>query len=284
LLDRADGGHDAVLAQRAALILPWKSPGTVRTRWQDRAVVPVPRRFSAPTRSFAAVLGLIVAAVLFQMAAPDEEWARLVTIGLQGAVVIAALSTAGADRRLMRAARIAIVILFLTSTVTVISFGGVGPAIPRLVGLFLVLLAPFAIAVGMRRELLDDRQITMRTLYGALCMYLLLGLAFAFTYNAIEDLSEQAFFSGGRDGHPADYLYYSFTTMTTTGYGDFTAGTGLGRGLSMIEALAGQIYLVTVVALLVSNLGRTHSGEINPRLKRRIAGEGGESEGDDPGS
>jgi hypothetical protein len=186
----------------------------------------------------------------------------------------------------MRAAGMAIAILFLTSTVTVVGFGGVGPAIPRLISLFLVLLAPFAIAVGMRRELLADRRITMQTLYGALCMYLLLGLAFAFTYNAIEDLGGQAFFSGGRDGHPADYLYYSFTTLTTTGYGDFTAATGFGRGLSMIEALAGQIYLVTVVALLVSNLGRTRTrgGQLNPQLRRRVVGEGAEPEGEDPGA
>ena len=58
-------------------------------------------------------------------------------------------------------------------------------------------------------------------------------------------------------GAPAvDFIYFSFTTLTTTGYGDFTAGTSLGRMLAISEALVGQIYLVSVVALLVANLGR----------------------------
>jgi hypothetical protein len=230
------------------------------------------RQFSAPRRSFAGLLMLIGVALVFQMAVPDREWSRLVTIGLQGAVVIAALSTAGADRRLMHAARVALAILFITSTVTLIGFGGVAPAIPRLVSLFLVLLAPLAIAVGMHRELLDDRRITMQTLYGALCMYLLAGLAFGFAYAALGDLGQKPFFANGVEGSPADFLYFSLTTLTTTGYGDFTAGTGIGRAVSISEALLGQIYLVTVVALLVGNLGRTRKGELSREAKERLAG------------
>ncbi len=55
---------------------------------------------------------------------------------------------------------------------------------------------------------------------------------------------------------PSDFVYYSFVTLTTVGYGDLTASTGIGRMLSVTEALVGQLYLVTVVAILVSNLGR----------------------------
>jgi hypothetical protein len=245
-------------------------------------------QFSAPVRSFAGLLMLIGVALVFQMAVPDREWSRLVTIGLQGAVVIAALSTAGADRRLMHAAGVMFAVLVLISTVTLIGFGGVAPAIPRLVTLFLVLLAPLAIAVGMRRELLDDRRITMQTLYGALCMYLLAGLAFGFAYSALDDLSQKPFFADGVEGSPADFLYFSLTTLTTTGYGDFTAGTGVGRALSISEALLGQIYLVTVVALLVGNLVRTRRGELSQQAKERIAGRRAEPQGgaggDTPGA
>ena len=49
----------------------------------------------------------------------------------------------------------------------------------------------------------------------------------------------------------ADYLYFSFVTITTVGYGDFTAASGLGRALASLEALLGQVYLVTVVATIV---------------------------------
>ena len=54
----------------------------------------------------------------------------------------------------------------------------------------------------------------------------------------------------------SDYLYFSFTTMTTTGYGDLTAATDLGRSFAITEQLIGQIYLVTVVAVIVGNLSR----------------------------
>ena len=51
-------------------------------------------------------------------------------------------------------------------------------------------------------------------------------------------------------------LYFSFTTLTTIGYGDVTASTNLGHTLAVSEGLLGQIYLVTIVSLIVSNLGR----------------------------
>jgi ion channel len=54
----------------------------------------------------------------------------------------------------------------------------------------------------------------------------------------------------------ADFLYFSFATLTTTGYGDLVPGSNLARSLAILEALTGQIYLVTVVAVLVGNLMR----------------------------
>ncbi len=89
---------------------------------------------------------------------------------------------------------------------------------------------------------------------GVLCLYLLVGLFFAFTYGAVQNL-------GGAPSSPtvtphvcARALYFSFVTMTTVGYGDFTARTNLGHTLAITEALLGQIYLVTVVAAIVSRL------------------------------
>jgi ion channel len=54
----------------------------------------------------------------------------------------------------------------------------------------------------------------------------------------------------------ADFLYFSFATLTTTGYGDLVPGNDLARSFAILEALTGQIYLVTVVAVLVGNLAR----------------------------
>ena len=54
-----------------------------------------------------------------------------------------------------------------------------------------------------------------------------------------------------------DFVYFSYVTLTTVGYGDFTAATSTGRMIAVSEALTGQLYLVSAVALLVGNIGRT---------------------------
>ena len=81
-------------------------------------------------------------------------------------------------------------------------------------------------------------------------------MLFAFVYGAIDHLGGNPVFAGGQEATVSRCLYYSFTTLTTVGYGDFTTRSDLGHTLSVFEALLGQIYLVTVVSLIVSNLGR----------------------------
>ena len=90
---------------------------------------------------------------------------------------------------------------------------------------------------------------------GVLSFYMLLGMLFAFVYGAIDRFGLQ-FFNGAVPATVSNCLYFSFTTLTTVGYGDLTARTNLGHTLATFEALIGQIYLVTVVSLIVSNLGR----------------------------
>jgi hypothetical protein len=79
-------------------------------------------------------------------------------------------------------------------------------------------------------------------------------MLFAFLYAAIDALSSGPFFV--QTSHPTtpDFLYFSYITQTTVGYGDFTASGDLGRALAVVEAMFGQLYLVTVIAVLVSRL------------------------------
>jgi hypothetical protein len=77
---------------------------------------------------------------------------------------------------------------------------------------------------------------------------------FAFLYTGIGNAMSHPFFAQQQHATSADYQYFSFVTLTTTGYGDLTAAGNLGRSFAVLEALTGQIYLVTIVALLVSNL------------------------------
>ena len=62
-------------------------------------------------------------------------------------------------------------------------------------------------------------------------------------------------FAQGTDGTLSVRLYFSYITLATVGYGDYTLSSDLGHTIAVLEALIGQLYLVTVIALLVSNLG-----------------------------
>lgn len=211
------------------------------------------------------LLGLILFTIGFQLGAPEADWARLVTIVLQGVTLLAALHVSGAHRWLVRVAWVVTGLAVLGAAGLVATSGAFDTVAARVLGLTLVVLAPPAIIAGVVRQARASGAITVRTMFGVLCVYLLLGSAFALAYGVISAADNDTFFAQHIANGPtqSDFLYFSFVTMTTTGYGDLTAATNLGRSLSITEALIGQIYLVTVVALIVSNLGAR-------RGKRRI--------------
>jgi len=138
-------------------------------------------------------------------------------------------------------------------------------------------MAPFSIVVGLMREVRDDKRITLQTVFAGLSLYLLIGMAFGFTFGLIQDINNEPFFDatlaspGGIAGNQNDFLYFSLTTLTTTGYGDYAAAGEVGRTFAVLEALVGQIYLVTVVALLVSNLRKPTKEEREEMDERRAA-------------
>src|SRR6185503_6301473 len=105
-----------------------------------------------------------------------------------------------------------------------------------------------AIAVGV----VDQSEVNARSITGAVCIYVLFGLLFLFIYSAIALLGSGPFFAQGTDGTRALRLYFSYVTLATLGYGDYSAAGDLGHTVSVLEALVGQLYLVTVLALLVS--------------------------------
>ena len=124
----------------------------------------------------------------------------------------------------------------------------------------LVALGPPAVAVGVVRDLRTTGQVRLEAVFGVLSLYILIGMAFGFVYGAIDQLGGDPFFAGGQAATVSHCLYFSFTTLATVGYGDFVARTDLGHTLAVSEALMGQIYLVTVVSLIVSNLARPRAG------------------------
>jgi hypothetical protein len=99
-----------------------------------------------------------------------------------------------------------------------------------------------------------EHEVNAQTIEGAICIYILIGMIFLFAYGAVALIGSGPFFAQGMDGTRALRLYFSYVTLATLGYGDYTAASNLGHMLAVAEALIGQIYLVTVVALLVSRL------------------------------
>lgn len=106
-------------------------------------------------------------------------------------------------------------------------------------------------------------RITLATIGGALSAYLLVPIAYAHAY-ALIGVVGGPFFASTATARSVDYLYFSLITVTTTGYGDFVARSDLGRMTAASEAVIGQLYLVTVVATVVANVGRARRHDLRP--------------------
>jgi hypothetical protein len=111
-------------------------------------------------------------------------------------------------------------------------------------------------AVLIVRRVLARPAVTLQSIYGALSAYLIIGLMFAAFYGAQQALGTAAFFADHQPGNTQTFQYFSFTTLTTLGYGDFVAAGNDGRALAVIEALTGQVFLATLVARLVAGFQR----------------------------
>src|SRR5215468_10192771 len=163
----------------------------------------------------------------------------------------------------------------------------------------LMLLATVVLVV---RRVLAKPTVTIQSIYGALSAYLIIGLMFAAIYAAIQHLGNAPFFADNEPANTQTFQYFSFTTLTTLGYGDFTAAGNSGRAIAVLEALTGQVFLATLVARLVaayrpptrqqsrpsrSRPGSTPGGRANrrlrsaPRGRRRGLGGDGDSRRDD---
>jgi Ion channel len=202
---------------------------------------------------FGIVLCLILAAVFVTMAAPHGDWGRFAAVVLQGAVLVAAVVASRAHPWVIRLSVVAAVFGIAGSAAALFGTDQFGNSSAGIVALLYVLLPIPAIALGLIRQFREAGTVTMQTMFGVLCLYLLVGLVFGVAYATVEDLSSTDFFTIENPGRD-DFLYFSFATLTTVGYGDLVAATNLGRSLAIFEALFGQIYLVTIVAVIVSQL------------------------------
>jgi len=204
---------------------------------------------------YGVLLGALVVTFMVAGIAPGGRWQEVIVTGLAATTLVLALRAGEVDVRLVRAASVA-GIAAVASVAVLAAIGESNATVARVTGACLVLLAPPAIVVGVVRALREHHGVTVQAVLGVLCVYLLIGMFYASLYGAIDRLGGPALFGHGIAATTSNCLYFSFATLTTVGYGDITAATNLGHTLAVGEALVGQIYLVTVVAVLVANLGR----------------------------
>jgi hypothetical protein len=203
-----------------------------------------------------AVILLLLSIVVYAFTG-DDRIGRLVTVAVQGITLLVILDASHAPKLAIFVARVVVVLSFagIVASSATQAHGAGGVA---LVGALLAVGGPVAIIHRIMRR----PDIDVKTVAGALCVYLLIGLLFAYVF-AIIDILGGPFFT--QTSHPSgvDFVYFSFVTLTTVGYGDLTARGNLGHMLSVGEALFGQLYLVAVVALLIANIGTSRNGSAN---------------------
>jgi len=205
--------------------------------------------------SYRSVLVLILVTFAFAELAGDGKWTTSALLLLQSATLATAMWTSGmarADSKLLLA-QLALAVALAIAAPIASGDSVVGSA--GIVSGVLAIATIAVIAVGV----IDQAEVNAQSVTGAICIYLLLGILFMFFYGAIALLGSGDFFHQGTDGTRSIRLYFSYVTLVTLGYGDYTPAGNLGRTLAIVEALIGQLYLVTVVALLVSRVQRKPS-------------------------
>lgn len=202
------------------------------------------------TGSYGLVLALILLSFVFGIAAADKSWGAFPYFLLQAGTLVLGLKASGAGRRAWRWATLLLMLMVVGVIISAFFSGArLDRGITALASAALVLIT--LIAIG--RQLLRNPEVTGHTVQGALCVYLLVGLFFAFLNQFIGAFDSGPFFANHGDGTASDYLYFSYVTLTTVGFGDLVAISDLGRAFTVVEAIIGQLYLVTVVGFLVAN-------------------------------
>ncbi len=201
---------------------------------------------------YAGVLGFVIIVFTFSALAPTSPWTLSVIVVLQALMLALAMWTGG------RASVYRIEYLVIGVSVIVAVGGEVWDTSRSVAGgvslysAVLTLATIVVIALGVSRQ----ASVNSQSVTGAIGIYLLIGMFFVYVYGASNYLSQSAFFVQTASASRPLFQYFSFVTLATVGYGDYTAAHQLGRMLAIVEALMGQLYLVTVLAILVSQLGR----------------------------
>lgn len=203
--------------------------------------------------NYGTVLGLLVLVYLVGSAFSGAQWERFLILALLGLTLLLTLHVSRSSRVLVV---LAVAFLIVSMLSELAAWVWHAPAsllrgATFAIGFVLLITAPLAIL----RHIAGLRAVTAEAIIGAICIYVAFGICFGFLYAALGNLAPP-FFVGQPHATANDYLFFSFTTLTTLGYGNLVPVGNLGRSLAVLEAIFGQIYLVVIVARLVSLWGQ----------------------------
>jgi hypothetical protein len=199
--------------------------------------------------SYASLLALLLINFFMLELVDDPRWGAVVSTLLGAVALVIAISDPDAGEHVTHT-QIALIVACVALAPIVLIVDSA-----RVVGL--AYLLPVALLVSATLPItilrvLRHRRVTIETVLGALCCYVLVGLTFAFVYIAVSEFRSEPFFVQPGEHGQSEYLYYSFVTLTTLGFGDLSPSVGLPQALTAMEALLGQVFLVTLVARLVT--------------------------------
>ena len=196
---------------------------------------------------------LLLANVFLLELIDDPRWGALVSTLLSAAALVVAISDPDTGQKLSRRQALLIAACVALAPLVLIVNDAAIVGLTFLLPVALLVTATLPITLS---RVLRHRRITHETVLGALCSYVLVGLLFAFLYLAVDDFRSASFFVQAGAHQQSEYVYFSFVTLTTLGFGDLSPSVGLPQALTALEALFGQVFLVTLVARLVTLWGR----------------------------
>jgi hypothetical protein len=205
--------------------------------------------------SYALVLVLLLVSVFCTIALPDETWGRIFRDVVLAVTVLVTYWTATARRSLFVPR-----VLFPAVAIAFIVVGAIESAATDAVAAAFAVVFTVGGILLVVRDLFDRGRVDDQTVLGALSLYVLIGVLFASLYAFFAATGSGHFYTRGDDGSPGEDLYFSLAALTTTGFGDLAPATSIGRALASLELVFGQLYLVTIVAVIVAVAMRRQGG------------------------
>jgi hypothetical protein len=199
--------------------------------------------------SYGSLLVLLMANFFLLELVDDPRWGAIGSTVLAAAALVVAISDPEAGHHVNPRQAVSIVACVALAPIVLIVNSASILALTYLLPVGLLVTATLPVTLS---RVLQHRRITHETVLGALCSYVLLGLLFAFCYLAVDSLRDAPFFVQPGPHVQSEFLYFSFVSLTTLGFGDLSPAVGLPQALTVVEALLGQVFLVTLVARLVT--------------------------------